>query len=38
MTSINTILSGWAVTFGALATAAVAFPAIAKKAETQRKN
>jgi len=36
MTSINTILTGWAVTFGALATAAVAFPAIAKKAEAQR--
>lgn len=36
MTSMKTILTGWAVTCGAVATAMVAFPAIAAKAEAQR--
>ena len=36
MTSINTILTGWAVTFGVLGMAALAVPAIAQKAESQR--
>lgn len=36
MTSMKTILAGWAVTCGAIATAMVAFPAIAAKAEAQR--
>lgn len=36
MTNVNTILSGWALTFGAVISSVAAFPAIADKADTHR--
>lgn len=36
MTNVNTILGGWALTFGAVISSVAAFPAIADKADTHR--